>query len=54
VEEQGRAAARMLLATLDGSTAHSNEHLLLPVSLVERRSTAAPPTALPSALLRDR
>ena len=46
VEEQGRAAARMLLATLDGTTTHSNEHLLLPVTLVERTSTARCATAV--------
>jgi DNA-binding LacI/PurR family transcriptional regulator len=40
VEEQGRAAARMLLATLARTTTHSNEHLLLPVTLVHRSSTA--------------
>ena len=42
VEEQGRSAARLLLATLAGTPAHSNEHLLLPISLVERSSTAPP------------
>ena len=48
VEAQGRAAARMLLATLAGTTTHSNEHLLLPVTLVERSSTAPRSTsALP-------
>jgi len=46
VEDQGRAAARLLLAALDGSTTHSNEHLLLPVALVERSSTAAHATAV--------
>ena len=41
VAEQGRSAARMLLATLAGTPAHSNEHLLLPTTLVERSTTAA-------------
>ena len=40
VVDQGRSAARMLLATLAGTSTHSNEHLLLPVSLVQRSSTA--------------
>ena len=48
VEAQGRAAARMLLATLDGTGTHSNEHLLLPVALVQRSTTGPRATsALP-------
>ena len=39
VEEQGRAAARMLLSTLAGTPAHSNEHLLLPTTLLQRVTT---------------
>jgi len=46
VEQQGRAAARMLLATLAGTMGHSNEHLLLPVRLVERASTTTHTTAV--------
>lgn len=42
VVEQGSAAARMLLTTLAGTPAHSNEHLLLPTRLVERATTGPP------------
>lgn len=39
VAEQGRAAAQLLLATLEGTSAHSNEHVLLPTTLIERSTT---------------
>lgn len=42
VDEQGRRAARLLLDALAGTASHSHEHVLLPVQLVERGTTAPP------------
>ena len=42
VEEQGRSAARLLLAALGGTSLHAQEHQLIPVVLRARGSTAPP------------
>lgn len=43
---QGGAAAAMLLDAIGGTAEHVQEHLLLPVRLIERTSTGPPPEAL--------
>lgn len=42
VAEQGRLAARMVLETLAGERPRQHEHVVLPVNLAVRNSTAAP------------